>query len=57
MVGGFLAEVQAGCGHAADDGGHTGNALVPDALSIVRERYARGEIDKVTFDRLRQDLA
>ena len=28
-----------------------------DALEIVRDRYARGEISREDFDRLRQELA
>ena len=28
-----------------------------DPLDIARERYARGEIDRDTFDQLRQDLS
>jgi len=35
--------------------------LVPErrdrALEVLRERYARGEIDKETFERLKRDLA
>jgi putative membrane protein len=28
----------------------------PDAEAILRQRYARGEIDRETFQRMRQDL-
>ncbi len=27
------------------------------ALEVLRERYARGEIDKETFERMKRDLA
>ena len=36
-------------------------ALAPErrdrALEVLRERYARGEIDKETFERMKRDLA
>ena len=28
----------------------------PDALEVLRQRYARGEIDAVTFDQMRERL-
>lgn len=34
------------------DGGRSGDS----ALDIVKKRYARGEIDKQEYDRLRRDL-
>jgi uncharacterized membrane protein len=31
-------------------------SIEPDALEILRRRYARGEIDAITFDQMRERL-
>ena len=36
------------------DGGGSRNARTP--LEILKERYARGEIDRETFERMKKDL-
>ena len=40
----------------ASDGTNDGSARQGQALNILRERYARGEITKEEFERMRQDL-
>ena len=39
------------------DGSRSGAASEDRALSILKERYARGEIDKVEFDLRKRDIA
>lgn len=44
-------------GHGCCGGhGHDGPKLGNNALDILRERYAKGEITKEQFDKMKQDL-
>ncbi len=41
-----------------DQGRHVSGSAAPEApLEILKRRYARGEITKEEFDRMKQDLA
>ena len=44
------------CSHSAAPGTRSSSES-SHALDIARERYARGEIDKAEFDRIKRDLA
>ena len=41
----------------SQDRPHTGAALVETPLDVLKKRYARGEITKEDFDRIKQDIA
>ena len=37
-------------------GAKNSNSSGKDALALLNERYARGEIDKATYDRIKDDI-
>lgn len=42
--------------YAGRNGTQDKHRQAPDALTILKQRYASGEIDKVQFDAMRHDL-